>query len=275
MADEWDDEDVDVKVTIPVPSKGQWDDEDAEDEEVKVRNSLTFETFHQAIHLTTYTFQSSWEDSDEEVKKPAEEEKNPATSPTAATPAPKKKKGLAAAIAARKEEEEKKRAELAAKKKNVEAEEEDDYETPEEKKARLRKQVMEADFENTKALFGVSTPAPTAASKIESSNPSTKPEFDEYIKVVMEKFSSFEKSPQYSYFVENLLRDLLVPLNVDDTRRISSSITAMVNEKQKAAKDAGKKKKGAVGKKSNLQTGPKGLDTTNYDDTYDDFDDFM
>ena len=39
----------------------------------------------------------------------------------------------------------------------------------------------------------------------------------------------------------------------------------MINEKQKAAKDAGKKKKGAVGKKSNLQTGPKGLDTTNYD----------
>ncbi|KAJ3035047.1 Eukaryotic translation initiation factor 3 subunit J [Rhizophlyctis rosea] len=249
MADEWDDEEVEVQVSVPVVNKGAWDDEDVEDEDVK----------------------DDWDVSDDEKK---EEEKKEDSKPTAAAPA-KKKKGLAAAIAARKEEEEKKRQELAAKKANQQADDEDDYETPEEKKARLQKQVMESDFENTKALFAVSTPSPSGSSKIETMKPSTKPEFDEYIKVVMEKFSSFEKSSQYSYFVENLLRDLLVPLNVDDTRRISSSITAMINEKQKAAKDVGKKKKGAAAKKTTLKTGPSGMDTTNYDDVYDEFDDFM
>lgn len=59
------------------------------------------------------------------------------------------------------------------------------------------------------------------------------------------------------------MRELLVPVNVEDARRISSSITAMINEKQKAQKEVGKKKKA---KKATLKTAPSGdMDTTNYD----------
>ncbi|KAJ3291009.1 Eukaryotic translation initiation factor 3 subunit J [Borealophlyctis nickersoniae] len=246
MAD-WDDEDIEVKVpVIPIIKKGDWDDEDAEDEDVK----------------------AAWDDDDEEEEKPAPKTSSTPTTPP--TPA-KKKQNIKKTIAAKKEEEERKKRELAAKR----AEDEFADETPEERKLRLQKQVMEADFEHTKDLFGgissASANEAPASSKMESMNPDTKADFDEYVKVVMEKFSTFEKSSSYSYFVETLLRDLLVPLNVDDTRRISSSLTAMLNEKQKASKDA-KKKKGGKGA---LKTGPKGVDTTNYDDVYDEFEDFM
>ena len=44
----------------------------------------------------------------------------------------------------------------------------------------------------------------------------------------------------------------------------------MINEKQKASKDSKKKKS-----TKKMVTISKGLDTTNYDDVYDEFDDFM
>ena len=66
---------------------------------------------------------------------------------------------------------------------------------------------------------------------------------------------------------------MIVPLQVDDIRKLSTTITAMMNEKQKQQKDAGKKKKNT---KKTLKTMPgNGVDTTNYDDVYDEFDDFM
>ena len=78
---------------------------------------------------------------------------------------------------------------------------------------------------------------------------------------------------QYSYFIEELVRDLAVALSVDDIRKLISTLTAMMNEKQKAQKESGKKKKST--KKSVKTVGGSGVDTTNYDDVYDDFDDFM
>jgi translation initiation factor 3 subunit J len=65
---------------------------------------------------------------------------------------------------------------------------------------------------------------------------------------------------------------MVVSLSLEDTRKISSTLTAMINEKQKAQKSGGKKKKGKI----SLQATPRGdLDMTNYEKTYDDFDDFM
>jgi translation initiation factor 3 subunit J len=68
---------------------------------------------------------------------------------------------------------------------------------------------------------------------------------------------------------------MAVALSLDDTRKISSSLTAMVNEKQKAMKESqGKGKKKASAKKSVAVS--RGLDMTNYDDEpYDEFADFM
>ncbi|KAI8819865.1 eukaryotic translation initiation factor 3 subunit J [Fimicolochytrium jonesii] len=250
---DWENEDEDVGTpVISVAAKGAWDDEDASDDDVK----------------------DAWDASDEEGEKTAEQK----SSSTSAA-APKKKKTLAQKIAERKEEEERKRAEFAQKQAKSTADD-DEYpdETPEERKARLQQAVVEADLQNAKDLFGAVPAGQPAASnsKLETMNPTTKLDFDEYLKEVNEKFSTFESKAQYSYFVESLVRSLLVPLNLEDTRRISSSVTAMINEKQKAQKTVGGKKKAR--KKAALKSGPGaegGIDTTNYDDVYDDYEDFM
>ncbi|KAI9093015.1 eukaryotic translation initiation factor 3 subunit J [Phlyctochytrium arcticum] len=247
--EDWENEDDAVIVpALGLVAKGSWDDEDADDDDVK----------------------ESWEDSEEEGA--AAKPKAETSQPVAAGAAPKKKKTLAQKIAERKEEDERKRAEFAARK-HADV---DEDETPEERKERLARAVVEADLENAKDLF-VGTPAPSSAateSKLESMDPTTKPEFDTYIQTCMQKFSTFEGKSQYPYFVEALIRDLLVPLGVDDTRRISSSISAMINEKQKAQKAVNNKKKP---KKAGLgKSAPGGaLDTTNYDEVYDEFEDFM
>nr|KAJ3403927.1 Eukaryotic translation initiation factor 3 subunit J [Polyrhizophydium stewartii] len=136
---------------------------------------------------------------------------------------------------------------------------------------------MESDFENAKALFGdlaVSGGIPKPEGAIELQEPKSRGEFDDFVKLVMKKFSTFEKMPQYTYFVESLVRELALPLSVDDTRKVTTSLNAMINEKQKALKDNKGKKKGAA--KQSLKTEPSdSRDTTNYDDYNDDFDDFM
>ena len=78
---------------------------------------------------------------------------------------------------------------------------------------------------------------------------------------------------------------MVVSLNLDDTRRISSSLTAMINEKQRVMKESGKKKKGAA--KKTLKMGNDNYALKVYDgkiilkwslmwvDTYDEFEDFM
>ena len=70
-------------------------------------------------------------------------------------------------------------------------------------------------------------------------------------------------------------------LAVEDIKRISSSLTVLANEKQKASKPSSSgKKKGGGGGASALKTSIKGgggggVDLTNYDDVYDEFEDFM
>jgi translation initiation factor 3 subunit J len=79
-----------------------------------------------------------------------------------------------------------------------------------------------------------------------------------------------QSSIHYASFVEGLVREMVVSLSVDDTRKLSSSLTAMLSEKQKASKVSKKKSK-----KTTANVVTKGVDTTNYDDHYDDFDNFM
>ncbi|KAI8805020.1 hypothetical protein BJ742DRAFT_903524 [Cladochytrium replicatum] len=51
------------------------------------------------------------------------------------------------------------------------------------------------------------------------------------------------KSGLLSYFVESLAGDLWISLNVDDTKRIGATLTAVANEKQNALKEVPGKKK--------------------------------
>ena len=247
--DDWETNDQELpSTTASVPNN--WDDEDADEDAGELKDA--------------------WDESDDE--KPKQEEDKPAAK---ASPKPKKKKTLAQKIAERDEEEERKRKERIAKVKELE----DPEESAEARKARLAKSVMEADLENAKALFGdlaLSGGIPQAEGAIEALDPSSRADFDGFVKVLMKKLSTFESKPQYAYFVETLLRDLVVSLSPDAIRQILSSLTAVMNEKQKALKEAQSKGKKKSAKKS-LKAGPGNddLDITNYDDTYDDFDDFM
>ncbi|KAH6567486.1 hypothetical protein BASA60_009016 [Batrachochytrium salamandrivorans] len=244
MADNWDDEDSDVVqptvATIAVTSK--WDGEDAEDD-----------------------IKDSWDASDDD-------EKPPAKSVT-------QKKALSQKIAERQEEEERKKRELA---KKLEAEVSQDggsNETLDQRKERLARSVRESDLENARALLGdleISGGIPSLEGSIESLDPTSRGEFDDFVKVVMKKFSTFEKRAQYIYFVESLLRELVIPTSVDDTRHISSSLTAMINEKQRMLKESQNKGKKKAPKNMLKGGSTNSRDTTNYEaEVYDDFDDFM
>ncbi|ORY49820.1 translation initiation factor eIF3 subunit [Rhizoclosmatium globosum] len=248
--DDWDnDDDLDIpKVVIPpvvATGAGQWDDEDADDNK---------------------NVQDDWDASDDDS------ESKPATTAATGTGAgkvvapPKKKKGLKEAIAQRKAEEERKALEAAEQKEEEDAA---NYESPEDRKKREEESMREADLQNARDLFGgVAEPE----SFIDTMKPKTKEEFEKYEKQLVEKISKHEKALAYSQFVENLTRDLCVSLAVDDIKRISSALTVLANEKQKAAKPVAGKK-GAKGKPAPVlaKTASSGVDTTNYDD----FDDFM
>ncbi|KAJ3226840.1 Eukaryotic translation initiation factor 3 subunit J [Chytriomyces hyalinus] len=256
--DDWDnDEELGIPPVVIPPvvatGGGNWDDEDAED---------------------NVNVQDDWDASEDESaeSKPASAT---ASSGSAVAAPPKKKKGLKEAIAARKAEEEKKK--LAAIEAAKRKEEEDALETPEERKRREEMSVRESDLQNAKDLFAgiADAPAP-AASFLDTMKPKTKDEFESYKKQLVEKISTNEKATNYGQFVENLTRDLCVSLSVDDIKRISSALTVLANEKQKAAKPAAAaKKKGGKGIVAGVSA-KSGVDMTNYaEDDYDEFDDFM
>ena len=76
-------------------------------------------------------------------------------------------------------------------------------------------------------------------------HPTSADEFAEFRQLVADKFESISASRDYNFFLEELLRDLCVPMNLEDVRKLSKVMTVMVNEKQKAEKAArgGPKKK--------------------------------
>jgi translation initiation factor 3 subunit J len=79
-------------------------------------------------------------------------------------------------------------------------------------------------------------------------------------------------------FVIGLVKAISEPMGSEDVKKASSGLTTLMNEKLKAERGVGGKKK--AGKKPALVVGaaksvaPK-FDTSNYEDAGDDFDDFM
>ncbi len=65
---------------------------------------------------------------------------------------------------------------------------------------------------------------------------SSREDFDAFKKSLVEKLLTYDKSPHYVNFLENLFRELCVSLESDDIKRLSSSLTALFNEKVKAQK---------------------------------------
>merc|ERR1740131_62453 len=79
--------------------------------------------------------------------------------------------------------------------------------------------------------------------------PSSKDEFTEFEKMLREKITQFEKSVHYSNFLDSMFRELCISLEIEDLKKISNSLAALLSEKQKLEKQnkAGKKKAGKKG----------------------------
>lgn len=62
----------------------------------------------------------------------------------------------------------------------------------------------------------------------------SKEDFEKFRNDLVSKLSDVSSEPLYATFLEDLFRDLCVPLDTDDLKKISSSLTALYNEKLKA-----------------------------------------
>ncbi|XP_066449073.1 eukaryotic translation initiation factor 3 subunit J [Eleutherodactylus coqui] len=128
--------------------------------------------------------------------------------------------------------------------------------SPEEQlaeKLRLKKLQEDADLELAKEAFGEG-----CSTGIDAMNPSSREDFTEFSKVLKEKITQFEKSVYYPTFLETLMRDICISLELEDLKKVSNSLTVLCSEKQKQEKQnkAKKKKKGVVpggGLKANMK----------------------
>uniref|UniRef100_F7G5A4 Eukaryotic translation initiation factor 3 subunit J n=1 Tax=Monodelphis domestica TaxID=13616 RepID=F7G5A4_MONDO len=175
-----------------------------------------------------------------------------------------------------KERQQKKRQEEI--KKRLEEPEESKELTPEEQladKLRLKKLQEEADLELAKETFGVNN----TVCGIDAMNPSSRDDFTEFGKLLKDKITQYEKSLYYASFLEALVRDVCISLEIDDLKKITNSLTVLCSEKQKQEKQskAKKKKKGVVpggGLKATMKDDL--ADYGGYDGGYvQDFEDFM
>nr|SVE85936.1 EOG090X0OQM [Daphnia pulicaria] len=238
---DWDAEDFEPSVPVPVTTaiiSDKWEGED-EDEPVK----------------------DSWEDEETENK--------PAEVKAAATATKKKSsKRLEEKIA---EKEKKSREEAEARKILQEA-----NMTPEERiaeKLRRQKLVEESDFEMAKETFGITDSLPTEGS-IDEANPSSKEEFSEFKNNLVKKLQSLSTKACYNDFIEDFIKDVCIGLEVEVLRKVSLTTKSLHEEKLKMVKAAtkgGKKGKTKVALKMD-----KGM-VDNFGDDFGggDYDDFM
>ncbi|XP_039578969.1 eukaryotic translation initiation factor 3 subunit J [Passer montanus] len=207
----------------------------------------------------------NWDDEEEEEEvKETEVKQEPKVS---------EKKKIAEKIKEKEKLQKKKQEEL---KKRLEAPEEQKELTPEEQladKLRLKKLQEESDLELAKETFGVNSTC-----GIDAMNPSSKDDFTEFGKLLKEKITQYEKSLHYAGFLEALLRDVCISLEVDDLKKITNTLTVLCSEKQKQEKNKAKKKKKGVVPGGGLKATMKDdlADYGGYDGEYvQDFEDFM
>lgn len=242
MAD-WDDEDFEPpSVDKPSIATDQWEGEDEEDD-----------------------IKDNWDDEDEESKP------DPPAEVAAAAGEPKKGKKKALAKKLKEKEEAAAKAAEAKRLAAIEA-----AKTPDEKladKLLAQKLAQESDLEVAKDTFGVSAIDPNKVI-IDNFDPRTKEDFITLEKMVSEKFSTFESSPHYQFFLETLFRSSCLCLDAESLKKITSSLNVLQNEK---AKQERQKKGGKKTTKAKLAGGTKAGardDIADYS-VYDDMDDFM
>ncbi|KAL1920955.1 uncharacterized protein VTP21DRAFT_11590 [Calcarisporiella thermophila] len=212
---DWENEDFEEPQNVTIPPKKRWDDEDVDDNDIK----------------------DSWEEEEEELDDWEQEEK-----PV------KKKVPLAQKIAERKAAEEAKRLEEEEMQRAEKARIEEENKIPASERRRALE--LQADLENTSDLFsGVNIKDKETALKLDTMNPTTKEQFEEFSRLLVERIQRHQKEKPYAHFIENLVRELCRPLRDVECRKISSSISALASEKQREAKANTKTSK----KKSNAK----------------------
>lgn len=177
----------------------------------------------------------NWDDDDDENKEEAEVKPEVKIS---------EKKKIAEKIKEKERQQKKRQEEI---KKRLEEPEESKVLTPEEQladKLRLKKLQEESDLELAKETFGVNN----TVYGIDAMNPSSRDDFTEFGKLLKDKITQYEKSLYYASFLEALVRDVCISLEIDDLKKITNSLTVLCSEKQKQEKQskAKKKKKGVV-----------------------------
>ncbi|XP_037603239.1 eukaryotic translation initiation factor 3 subunit J-B isoform X2 [Sebastes umbrosus] len=176
-----------------------------------------------------------------------------------------------------KEKENRLKKKLQEQLKKEEEDEELTHEEQQAEKLRVQKLQEDADLELANDAFGVSSTS-NSVTGIDAMCPSSKDDFTEFEKLLKEKISQFEKSDHYSSFLDSLFRELCISLEVEDLKKVTNSLTALLSEKQKQEKQnkGKKKKKGVVpggGLKAQLRDD---LDYAEFDGGYaQDYEDFM
>ncbi|XP_006646806.1 eukaryotic translation initiation factor 3 subunit J-A-like [Oryza brachyantha] len=188
------------------------------------------------------TLKSKWDDEDveeEDVKESWEEEEEEKPKPPPVEKTAPKPSGKGAV---------KKGKQQAST--STEVVQDEALDDPALEKLRQQRLVEEADFKSTTELFGKKD---GSEKSLETFIPKSESDFAEYAELIANKLRPYEKSFHYMALLKNVMRLSMTSLKGADAKDISSSITAIANEKIKAEKEAaaGKKKQGT--KKKQLQ----------------------
>lgn len=202
---------------------------------------------------------SMWDDEDAEendVKDSWEDEDEPAPPPVVEPPAQKAPKKSAA-----------KTTEKKGKAVEVVPEEPLD---PVAEKLRQQRLIEEADYKHTTELFAKKGGDDKT---LDNFIPKSESDFLEYAELISHKLRPYEKSFHYVGLLKAVMRLSMVNMKAADAKEVSSSVTAIANEKIKAEKEAnaGKKKTGAK-KKQLLMDKPDDDVVVNAYEGYDDYD---
>ncbi|XP_031420563.1 eukaryotic translation initiation factor 3 subunit J-A isoform X2 [Clupea harengus] len=185
----------------------------------------------------------NWDDEEEEEEKSAEKlTEAPSTEKKKLNDKIKEKENLQR----KKQEELQKRIEEESDESSEVKSEDKSEDKPEDEiaeKIHLKKLQEDSDLELANDTFGVVSNHVTG---IDAINPSSKDDFTEFEKLLKDKIMPYEKSIHYSSFLESLFRNVCLSLEVEDLKKINTSLTVLLSEKQKQEKNKGKKKKKGI-----------------------------
>lgn len=182
---------------------------------------------------------ASWDDEDvddDDVKESWEDEDETALAPASEPPAEKTTKKTGAKASEKKG-------------KNVEVVAKEEPLDPVAEKLRQERLVEEADFKATRDLFGGKA---DDEKNVYTFIPKSESDFLEYAELISHRLRPYEKSFHYIGLLKAVMRLSMTNLKAADAKEVSSSVTAIANEKIKAEKEANAGKKKTVTKKKQL-----------------------